>query len=257
MIIRPIDRPQELAVCVELQQIVWGFQKRDLVTKEMLETARKNGGALLGAFSDDGPMIGFVFGFPSCWNNQLAEHSHMLAVLNEFRDQGVGYALKQAQYRDALERGIPLITWTFDPLEAKNAHLNLNKLGAIVRRYYVNLYGESTSSALHQGLGTDRFLVEWRVGRQPSEPRPLGSGRRPRAERGSEGARRDSDLLIEIPADIQALKDRDPELARRWRSETRAAFTHYLALGYEVLRLVKKREGDVLRTFYSLRKSSP
>lgn len=277
MVIKPVESQTELMRCVELQRLVWGFEDRDLVSEHMLETSRKQGGLLLGAHVEAKGMVGFLFGFPSLWKNRLAQHSHMLAVLEEFRDQGIGYALKEGQYRDAHSRHVSLITWTFDPLESKNAYLNLNKLGVRVRRYYINLYGERTSSELHSGLGTDRFLAEWHVGEQAVEEILVRRSRLPSAERALENllsspqavsvrtdergvlrpsgvdlTRTESEILVEVPSQIQNLKRQDFDAALQWRLQTRAVFTHYLPRGYQADRLLVARGGPGLRTFYSM-----
>ncbi|MSO21049.1 MAG: GNAT family N-acetyltransferase [Acidobacteria bacterium] len=146
--------------CVELQKSVWGFDDRDLIPVRMFVVARKVEGQVIAAFAPSGRMAGFCLAIPALHGAQLYLHSHMLAVLPEFRRAGVGQQLKWEQRREALARGIKRIEWTFDPLEWKNAALNLNRLGAIARRYLPNIYGIS-SSPLHRGLPTDRLVAEW------------------------------------------------------------------------------------------------
>ncbi len=253
--IRHLQHPQEFDRCVELQKIVWGFADRDIVPARMMIIAQKHGGLAIGAFEGE-RMIGFVFAIPSLHDNRFAQHSHMLAVLEEYRNQGVGRVLKLAQYRDAKERNIPVITWTFDPLETKNAYLNLNRLGAISNTYYVNLYGERTSSDLHSALGTDRFLVEWFIGStrtekilQGADPAPSELEKLPQALHWSTGERftpaepelhhTDPRLLVEAPPDTQRLKKLDTESARKWRESTRAVFRHYFDNGYWIKALAR------------------
>ncbi len=265
-------REEDLPDCVELQRLVWQFDKNDLVSTRMLATCQRHEGILLGARMPEGGLVGFVFSFPAFWKDQLHQHSHMLAVRKELRDQGIGFALKLAQYREARRRGLRLITWTFDPLETKNAHLNLNKLGVIVRHYYVNLYGEQTSSELHSGLGTDRFLAEWSIGiddpaadlryqLEPGEalscPQVISTrvfDQRWLVPDAPDLSKAEPRLLVEVPEDIQSLKRHDPKVAMDWRLQTRTAFTYYLSKGYEVSRLlVSPASGkDNRRTFYQL-----
>lgn len=151
---------EEFRQCVELQREVWRFEDRDLIPLRMFVVARKIEGQVIAAFTSNGAMMGFCLAVPALHGAQPYLHSHMLAVLPEYRRTGIGQQLKWEQRREALTRGIRLIEWTFDPLEWMNASLNLNRLGAIARRYIPNLYGIS-SSPLHRGLPTDRLVAEW------------------------------------------------------------------------------------------------
>jgi predicted GNAT superfamily acetyltransferase len=158
--IRHCHRVEEFRECVELQRSVWNFDDRDLIPVRMFVVARKVEGQVIAAYAPDGAMAGFCLAIPALRGNFVYLHSHMLAVLPEHRRAGLGKRLKWEQRREALARGIKLIEWTFDPLEWQNAALNLNRLGAIARRYIHNLYGIS-SSPLHRGLPTDRLVAEW------------------------------------------------------------------------------------------------
>ncbi|MBI3939479.1 MAG: hypothetical protein HY315_01470 [Acidobacteria bacterium] len=273
-VIRHLRLPAEFERCVDLQKIVWGFDHRDTVPARLMIVVQQHGGLALGAF-DGEAMIAFLFAIPSLHDNRFAQHSHMLAVLQEYRDQGLGRRMKLAQYRDAVARNIPVITWTFDPLETKNAFLNLNRLGAVSNTYFVNLYGERTSSDLHSGLGTDRFLVEWLIG-QPRTERIL-SGEDPvppdwqRLRRVLSWSGRDRfvpgtgeldsaerQLLVEAPPDTQLLKKLDRDAACRWREATRGAFLRCFDRGYRIKALVRSLEllpvedYRLRRTFYLL-----
>src|SRR5271157_1941734 len=162
--IRPCCTIEEFEEMVELEIHVWGFVERDVVPSQMYVVASKVGGQVLGAFVGE-KMAGFSLAYPGIRDGRPYLHSHMAAVLPEFRDLGIGRRLKLAQREDALARGIPLIEWTFDPLQTKNAHFNICRLGAIVRRYVLDVYG-STSSPLHAGLPTDRLVAEWHLASQ-------------------------------------------------------------------------------------------
>src|SRR5690606_25742695 len=231
--IEDLQDDEALQECERLQREVWGFRTPDLVSVRMLRTCVEHGGILLGAFLAGRGLVGFVFSFPVYWGESRIQHSHMLAVLSEFQNSGIGVDLKLAQLERARARGVKIITWTFDPLECRNAHLNLNKLGAVVRRYYKNLYGESTTSELHSGLGTDRFLAEWYLDYAgPTEclskelPQPIvltaqtsASGLPlPQPVCDHPGADR---LFLEIPWNIQEVKRKDRLLALKWREVTR------------------------------------
>ncbi|HEY6352022.1 MAG TPA: GNAT family N-acetyltransferase [Candidatus Angelobacter sp.] len=150
---------EEFRACVSLQKEVWKFEDADLVPLRMFVVADKVGGQIIGAFAGDA-LVGYVFSVPGTRAGNSYLHSHMMAVSEDYRNRGLGRALKLAQRQDAVERGFELIEWTFDPLEIKNAWLNITKLGAIARRYYENHYGYTTS-ILHQGLPTDRLVAEW------------------------------------------------------------------------------------------------
>jgi predicted GNAT superfamily acetyltransferase len=157
--IRKCHDIEELRRAVALQKEVWNFTDAELVPLRLFVVADKVGGQVLGAF-DGAEMVGFALAVPGVRGGHAYLHSHMLAVRNEYRNSGLGRRIKLFQREEALERGIELIEWTFDPLEIKNAYLNIEKLGAIVRRYTINQYG-ITTSPLQGGLPTDRLIAEW------------------------------------------------------------------------------------------------
>jgi predicted GNAT superfamily acetyltransferase len=178
ILIRACSGHDELEACVQMQIETWGYDDSDIIPRKAFLVAQKIGGQVLGAFDTTLPgaapdgtpesMVGFAMSLPGVktgkkstdGNPQPYLHSHMLAVRDHYRDRGLGAQLKLEQRREALSRGIRHMEWTFDPLEIKNAHLNIHKLGAIVRSYYVNFYGVS-SSRLQGGLPTDRLVAEW------------------------------------------------------------------------------------------------
>jgi predicted GNAT superfamily acetyltransferase len=159
VVIRHCEGLDELRACVALQKEIWNFSDADLVPLRMFVVAEKIGGQVMGAF-DGSQMVGFALSVPGTRSDRVYLHSHMLAVRNEHRNGGLGRRLKLLQREDALARGIELIEWTFDPLEIKNSYLNIEKLGAIARRYNINQYG-ITSSPLQGGLPSDRLMAEW------------------------------------------------------------------------------------------------
>ena len=174
--IRPLTAHDEFHDAVRLQRVIWGFEDVDVAPARMFVVATRIGGQALGAF--DGPrMVGFLLAIPGVAPSGAAYlHSHMLGVLPEYRNKGIGRALKLAQRDDAVARGIGLIEWTFDPLQLKNAFFNIERLGAIVRRYVHNQYG-TTTSPLHGGLPTDRCVAEWWL-RSPRVATILAEGER-------------------------------------------------------------------------------
>jgi predicted GNAT superfamily acetyltransferase len=158
--IRQLTQNEEFADAVKLQKAIWGFDEIDLLPVRLFVTASKIGGHSFGAYDGD-RMVGFCVAIPGIKPGAKGYlHSHMLGVMKEYRDAGLGRRLKLAQRDDALRQGIDLIEWTFDPLEIKNAFFNIERLGAVVRRFVLNQYG-ITSSPLNAGLPTDRLYAEW------------------------------------------------------------------------------------------------
>lgn len=232
IVIRKCGGIDELKACVALQKEVWNFDDLDIVPLRMFVVSEKIGGQVIGAFDGD-HLVGFALSIPGTRNGHPYLHSHMLAVRDEFRNYGLGRSLKLAQRDDAIAKGIELLEWTFDPLEIKNAHLNVVRLGAIARRYSVNHYGFS-SSPLQGGLPTDRLVAEWW----------LKSKRVTDLLEKSQPPKFVVEKRIAVPAQIYAWKASDAdrpkaaEVQRRNRQEFRSAFREGLAaLGYE-------RDGD-------------
>jgi predicted GNAT superfamily acetyltransferase len=159
IVVRKMESFEQIDACVRLQQSVWQFPDLDIIPRRMFVVARAVGGQVLGAWDGDS-LAGFALAIPGIRQGRPYLHSHMLAVLPEYRNRGIGAQMKFAQREDALARGIDLIEWTFDPMQGKNAFLNLEKLGAIVRRYSPDFYGQS-ESPLHGSLPTDRLHAEW------------------------------------------------------------------------------------------------
>jgi predicted GNAT superfamily acetyltransferase len=217
--IRALQEVHEMRIGVELQRRIWDYSEIDTVPEQMFVVAKETGGQVLGAFHRD-EAIGFAMAFAGVHHRGVYLHSHMVGVAPEYQDRGVGRLLKLAQRDDAIARGIELIEWTFDPLQLKNAHFNIARLGAMVRRYIPNLYGR-TSSPLHAGLPTDRLVAEWwlwsdRVQNILSgNPPVLGTG----------GAR------ISIPVSIRQTCSSHPAEAEAIQSQVRGQFEKYIAEG--------------------------
>lgn len=201
--VRPLSAHSDFQEAVRLQQEIWGFEEIELLPLRLFVVATKVGGHAFGAF-DGQRMIAFCLAIPGIKPGPKTYlHSHMLGVLPEYRNAGVGRMLKLAQRDEALSRNIELIEWTFDPLEIKNAYFNVERLGAVVRRYVLNQYG-TTSSHLHGGLPTDRCIAEWWI----SSPRAEAIIARKPFDAGPIQAR------IPVPSDISITRHKDPERAR-------------------------------------------
>ena len=228
IVIRLCHGLDELKGCVALQKDVWNFTDADLVPLRMFVVAEKVGGQVMGAF-DGRELVGFALSVPGTRSGHIYLHSHMLAVGKPYRNRGLGRRLKLLQREDALARGIELIEWTFDPLEIKNAYLNIEKLGAIARRYNINQYG-ITSSPLHGGLPSDRLIAEWWLKSRRVESL-LATGKIPASGQQS---------TIEVPAQIYEwkaaaeTKNKAQQVQERNRERFLREFNQGLAvLGYE------------------------
>lgn len=226
--VRKCSGIEEFSACVALQKEIWKFADIELFPLRMFVVAEKVGGQIIGAFEDN-TLVGYVLSIPGIREGHSYLHSQMLAVRESYRNCGLGRMLKLAQRKDAIERGFDLIEWTFDPLEIKNAWLNMMKLGAIARRYYVNHYGY-TSSVLHQGLPTDRLIAEWWL-KSNRVVDLLDHGKEPVVQPANR---------IIVPAEIYRWRASSSDLAKakevqeRNREEFLQAFSRDLAvLGYE------------------------
>jgi predicted GNAT superfamily acetyltransferase len=271
--IRLIETAEEMPGVEALQRLVWPGSETEVIPAHMLLAVVHNGGLALGAILD-GEIVGIVFGFPGFYGTpdgpRLKHHSHILAVHPDWRDKGLGFALKRAQWQMVRRQGIDRITWTYDPLLSRNAHLNITRLGTVCNTYRPEEYGDMSDS-LNAGLPTDRFQVDWWVFSKRVERR-LSRRSRPaltldhyltadallleaRKDRGSALIPPEhippltgSLLLVEIPDDFLALKQLDLALGRDWRYCSREVFETAFAAGYLVTDFVHE-EG---RSFYVL-----
>lgn len=247
VVIRDLESIEDLGRMEAVEQEVWKLTDRDVTPLTLLVACKEAGAILIGAF-DGCDLIGFAFGFPALEHGRVSIHSHMLAVLPQNRDLNLGYKLKLAQRDRALAMGIGQMTWTFDPLQSRNAHFNFAKVGVVSNRYKIDLYGRDSSSMLHQN-GTDRLWVTWpmaservksRLGRAGAPGRPEATvlvkyGARDLPERAEIGrVAEEGRALIEIPENILGIEEGDPGLAWQWRLATRWAFTELLQRGFFV-----------------------
>jgi predicted GNAT superfamily acetyltransferase len=220
-----------LAEAVRLQKEIWGFEDIELLPLRLFVVATKVGGQVIGAF-DGSTMIGFLLAIPGLKKGtQCYLHSHMMGVQPPYRNLGVGRMLKLKQREQAQERGISLIEWTFDPLEIKNAYFNIERLGAVVRRYVLNQYG-TTTSHLHGGLPTDRCVAEWYISGNRANSIVEGAPyqRPPVTER------------IAVPSDIADIRANDPKRAREIQKSISDRFLEYFDRGLAVIGFEKSTE---------------
>lgn len=269
--IRELNSVADLEQVLLLEKEVWGCSEVDITPLALAVATEKAGSIWLGGFDGDN-LVGFVFAFPSLLpparpNNsapyQVGFHSHVLAVREPYRDSGIGYELKLAQRQKALGLGITEMTWTFDPLRSRNAHLNFSKLGVVSNSYRVDFYGSATTSPLDAN-GTDRLWVTWRMSDKRIEQRLRGEAVRsevldalthvsPLVRFNGDGVPVEADLAqalrrqriaIEIPGDLERIEREDRELARRWRLATRRAFSQSLEHGFVVTEFCRSIRGQ-------------
>ena len=265
--LRPLETRDEFEACVRLQRDTWGPDFVDVVPATILMVSQRVGGVATGAFDANRQLLGFVFGISGIRDGRLAHWSDMLAVRPEAQRAGVGRRLKLHQRERLLELGVEVACWSFDPLVARNANLNVNGLGAMPVEYVVNMYG-NTGSTLHRGLDTDRLVVEWRLS-DPQVEATLSAGPpalpsqaedaptiTPDIETGRVSSGRSPNLpdgawvRIAVPLDITAIKSTSPDDARRWQRATRRAFGHYLSGGYRVAGFILASDSE--RAWYVL-----
>jgi|SRR5271163_907066 len=218
--------------CVELQREIWGEAELEVEPATMFVVAAHTGGQVLGAF-DGEKLVGYLLSVVGLRDGKIYLHSHMAGVSEGHRDRGVGRALKLFQREEALGRGIRLVEWTFDPLEVRNAHFNLNRLGAVCRRYLPNLYGVTTSP-LHRGLATDRLLAEWH----------LDSARVIAAIGGLASDPVEAPAAIELPADLEYGKRGDSRKVVEAQAIVREGFLKWFAKGYAAVGLRTGAHGN-------------
>jgi len=290
--IRPFATIEEYHACVALQEDTWGHGFSERVSPAILKVGQLLGGVSAGAYDAKGALVGFVFGLTGQRDGEVVHWSDMLAVRPAQRDGGLGARLKAYQREDVLSRGVEKMFWTFDPLQSRNAHLNITRLGAVVREYMCDMYGD-TDSPLHRGIGTDRMIALWllrspRVERRLSamlirsgegggrvvpasaisdpnastevtlESAPLAlsadsSGVHPRPGEPNTELGNEA-VRVVIPSDVGALMSDDLPLAVEWRGATRAVFDHYIRCGYEVRDFER---GDPVSTYLLVRSEEP
>ncbi len=270
--IRPITDPATLRRCEGLQAAVWGMGADEIVPFAQFVAVISGGGQVLGAFHEDGGLVGFAYAFPGRRADGPLWYSHMLGVLPAHQSAGLGARLKWAQREAAIAAGVDRIVWTYDPLQARNARFNFDRLGVVASRYYVDYYGPMPD-AINRGLPSDRFEVDWWL----RSPRVLArlSGEAPHAPRvddlpwalaaaahagdadawaaepaAPDLSRLEARVLVEIPPDLGRLKAERLGTALRWREATRDVFRHYFARGYAATAVVRAAGARAPRIAY-------
>ncbi len=248
--IQPLVEMAHLKACEDLQRKIWGFPDVDVVPAFLLKVVQDHGGLVLGALEGD-HLVGLAFSILGFKDGRLHHHSDMVGVLPGHRHRGIGFQLKVHQRREVLARGMDLVTWTVDPLEAVNVNLHFGRLGASARAYVRDYYGPMEDDR-NRGLPSDRLLVEWELKDSKVEARvegldvdPVGPGgeavvrseAQPKAIRRPVAWERDlhaRTLLLEIPWNIHEVKEHSPTIAMAWRTTTRGALEYYFSRDYIV-----------------------
>jgi predicted GNAT superfamily acetyltransferase len=265
--IRLLKNLEEYRQCEPIQRRVWGTLG---VGSEVMTVTQKYGGVVVGTIVK-GRVAGFIYAFLARYHGRLVHWSHMMAVEAKFRDKGFGFRMKLFHRKLALERGLKSICWTYDPLQSRNAKLNISRLGAAVDQYVPDCYGHFPS-LLDKGLPSDRFVVNWHIAtarvraRLQGESLPVDASL-PRVNETRLTARGFPEnrvirfdlthrgLLVEIPAHTDDMRSRALLLARRWRLETRRILERYLSAGYHVEDFLPPQPATEGRCFYLLRRS--
>ena len=264
--VRLLQEVEEYQQCEGVQTHVWGAPG---VTREVLTATQKYGGAVIGTLIA-GKVVGFIYAFLAQYHGRLVHWSHMMAVEAKYRDQGWGFKMKILHRQIAMDRGLQSICWTFDPLQSRNAALNISRLGALADDYVPDCYGRFPS-LLEKGLPSDRWVANWRIATSRVEERlrgerPLFDPALPRANvtrLNSKGFPQNLTLrldlatrrlLIETPAATDAMRRKDMPLARRWRQEARRIFEHYLSVGYRVVDFFPPQTATEGRCYYLLQR---
>ena len=267
--IRLLKTHEEYRACERLQMEVWGTLGAG---SEVLSVTQKYSGVVLGALLG-GEVVGFLYAFLARRQGELIHWSHMMAVEPRHRDKGLGFRMKLAHRQFALAQGIKSMCWTFDPLQSRNAALNLARLGARVEEYVADCYGQFPS-VIEKGLPSDRFVVDWRIasarvarrlrhGPPPVKGRHLPRVNETRVRSGGFLENRrihlnlsEARLLVEIPTNTDAMRRKALPLARRWRMEARRIFQHYGKAGYRVVDFLPPSPGSAGCCFYLLNRWS-
>ena len=247
LVLRAFETRGDYDQAVTLQRDTWGQDFTECVPASIIQISHKVGGVAAGAFDTDGRLVGFVYGISGLRDGKPAHWSHMLAVYPQYRGNRIGTRLKALQRDMLLAGGIEVAYWTYDPLIAGNAQLNINLLHALPVEYVPDMYGSDTGSDLHSGLGTDRFVVEWRLTDPQVESVLQGHA--------VEHPVADNDVRVAIPWDVQSVKRADPERALTWRQVTREALLWHLQNGYRVVGFQRDRPAD--RGYYYLSTENP
>ena len=252
ILIKKLSTEDQFEKLVEIQKTVWRHPDLDLTPVHQFSISCFMGGLVLGALVDD-QLAGFVYSFPAIYQGKFCHHSHLLAVLPQYRGYGLGKRLKWAQRREVLKMGLDVVTWTYDPMQSRNANLNLHTLGGICRTYLPDFYGETPSLRLGSGIPADRLLVEWPIKTAPVEQKvrgkkelPLAPDSYPKVLEGKVASNgqylpgkprlrlKEPIILAETVPNVESLRP-TPEVIAAWQAALRQVFKSYFGRGYAVI----------------------
>jgi predicted GNAT superfamily acetyltransferase len=240
-IIRNCNTFDDYEQCMALQRRVWNIGDLDITPARIYVISQNAGGFLLGAFTPENELLGFLHTFPAFGENrEFIYYSHMMAVVPEMQNSGLGRELKLAQRQRAIDNQVKQIIWTFDPLQSRNAHFNINKLGCIVRRYKVNFYGAANASVFDAGIESDRLMAEWWVD-NPRVAAALKSGY----------TITETDLFVQVPIDFAQVRKRSLAEAKEWRERVRTHFQQFFAQGLVCTGFERGNEQRLSRYYFS------
>ena len=270
--IRRAEAPADYVALQDAQRRAWGLADDSYVVPvATMVGAQHHGGLVLGAFTTEGEAVGLSFAFLGRTGERWCLYSQLTGVVPGYQGRGIGARMKEVQREHARAIGVPLIAWSFDPLQAGNAHFNLARLGARSHSFIPNMYGVRTD-ALNAGVPTDRLIVAWSTTPRPRvavdkarleglpqviETVPRPDGLRDVAAVVTDRATGEDDVLLEIPGDIGRLRSHSPELADRWRGAVARGFTTHFASGYEAVDFLRIKPAETSRHFYVLRRETP
>ncbi|MBI4854345.1 MAG: GNAT family N-acetyltransferase [Acidobacteria bacterium] len=240
--IRECDKFEDYEKCIELQRKVWHTEELEVTPPRIYIISKNSGGFLVGAFTLDNQLLAFLHSFGGFDEGlQPIYYSHMLAVLPEYRNSGLGQELKLWQRERALKQKIQKITWTFDPLRSLNAHFNINKLGCIVRQYKINFYGTGNTSVFDSGIEADRLKAEWWVNTQRVK-QAINSQIPPIPKNAP---------YIEIPIDISEVRERSLEETKEWRYKVREEFQKMFLQGLTCVGFLRGQDTQLSRYYFA------
>ena len=230
--IRECSSVDDFHQCIELERAVWKDEDIGIMPIRLYMISKACNAPTIGAFESNGRLVGFVHTMIALMDGHIVYHSHLAAVVENLRHKDIGYRMKLAQRQHAIDAGVPLIIWTFDPLQSRNAHLNINKLGAVIRRYEVNYYNEGLSSVFDSDVPNDRVFAEWWVA--SSHVASALAGQRPAPQSHAKS--------VVIPEEINQVRSRSVDEHRKWRMRVREDFQRALT-GNQIVRAFERTDG--------------
>lgn len=235
IVIRECETHDDFRQCIALEREVWRDEDIDIMPIRMYMISRNCGGPTFGAFDEQGKLVGVAHMLPALVEGNIAFHSHLVSVSEAFRDKNIGFGIKLAQREHAIKAGVRMMYWTFDPLQSRNAHFNINKLGVIIRRYGINYYGQNVSTVFDAEIPSDRVVAQWWISSEHVAKTLAGA--KPRVD--------EVRATVSIPDDISAVRASSVEAHFKWRLKNREEFQSAFAKGLIVRGFERDREAGL------------